>query len=104
MPRSKKVPTKTKAEIDLAAEVTKLTKQVQKLQNTELLKVYKHPGKFLWFSFLKGVAVGLGSVLGASVVVGLLIYILSQISFVPIVGDFVHDIIGELETYQSEAQ
>ena len=89
-----------KAETELVKELETLTKQVKKLQNTELLRVYKKPGKFLFFSFMKGIMVGLGSVLGATVVVALLIYLLSQISFVPIVGEFVGDIVDQLEVHQ----
>ena len=48
--------------------------------------------------------IGLGTVLGASVLVGVLIYILSKISFVPIVGEFVEDIIGQIETTQEIPQ
>ena len=40
--------------------------------------------------------VGLGSVIGATVLVGVLIYVLAQISFVPIVGDFVEEIVQEI--------
>lgn len=101
MPKTKSTKT-LKAEKELASEVNKLTKQVQKLQNTELLKVYQKTGKFLFLSFMKGIMVGLGSVIGATVVVAILIYLLSQISFVPIIGDFINDLVGQLEIYQAE--
>ncbi len=47
-------------------------------------------------SLLKGLMVGFGSVLGASVLVAAFIYILAQISFVPIIGEFVEDIMGQV--------
>ena len=53
--------------------------------------------KFLWFSFLKGLMIGFGSILGASVLVGLFVYLLAQISFIPILGDFIEDIILQIE-------
>lgn len=102
MPKSKAAISKAKLELELTKEVNQLAKQVQKLQNTELIKIYKHPGKLIWYSFLKGIMVGLGSVVGATVVVAILIYLLSKISFVPVIGDFVNEIVGQLEISQTE--
>ncbi|MBD3360199.1 hypothetical protein GF366_00185 [Candidatus Peregrinibacteria bacterium] len=90
--------TKKSVELQLTNEVKELTKEVKKLKKLEFMRVLKSPFKFMWFSFLKGLMVGLGTVIGASVLVALLIYILSKISFVPIVGDFVKDIIQQIET------
>ena len=45
---------------------------------------------------LKGIMVGFGSVLGATVFLSIFIYLLAQISFVPIVGDFVNDVIRQI--------
>lgn len=39
------------------------------------------------FSFLKGMATGLGVFLGGTIVVALLLWILSQLSWLPFVGD-----------------
>lgn len=73
-----------------------LAKEIKKLKQLEFFQVFKHPWKFMWFSLLKGMMVGLGSVLGASVLVGFLVYLIGQISFVPILGDFVEDIITQI--------
>jgi hypothetical protein len=100
MPR-KKASQEVKLAKDIKAfskEVKQLTKEVRKLKDLEYLKVFKHPWKFMGFSLLKGLMVGFGSVLGASLLVALFIYILAQISFVPIIGDFVEDIMGHVET------
>ena len=94
MPRTTK---KLNAEKELAKEVKDLTKEVRKLKNLEFLRVFKHPWKFLWFSFLKGLMIGFGSILGASVLVGMFVYLLAQISFIPILGDFIEDIILQIE-------
>ena len=81
---------------ELIKEMQTLSKEVRKLKNLEFVKILNHPLKFMWFSFLKGVMVGFGSVLGASVLVAVFVYILAQISFVPILGDFVDDMFKEL--------
>lgn len=88
--------------LQLTHELSDLTKEVANLKNLEFMKVFKHPVKFMWFSFLKGLMIGFGSVLGASVLVALFVYILAQIKLVPFVGDFVEDIIDEVEQKQTE--
>lgn len=87
----------TKVEERLAIEVKELTKEVRKLKKLEFVKVMKSPWKFMGFMFLKGLMVGFGSILGASVLVALFISILAQISFVPILGDIVQDVMGQIE-------
>lgn len=89
-------------EKELTKEVKALTKEVEKLKDLEFMRVFHHPAKFMWFSFLKGMMVGLGSVLGATVLVALLLFILSKISLVPVVGDFVKDIMQEIEISQEK--
>lgn len=98
MPRKKTPPKKTttKTEDQLTKELIELTKEVKKLKNLEFMKIFKHPFKFMWFSLLKGLMVGFGSVLGATVLVALFVYIIAQISFVPIIGDFIENVIVEV--------
>lgn len=62
-------------------------------------------GKFNRFrlyrtSFVKGVFVGLGSVIGATVMVAILLFILSLFSEIPLIGNF----IGDLQTTLEETQ
>lgn len=90
-----------KTQLELTKELRKLTKEVKKLKELEFVRVLKHPVKFLVLAFLKGIMVGFGSVLGASVVVGIFVYIMAQISFVPILGDFVEEMIGYVNVSQS---
>ena len=98
----KKSPTKTSTEIQLTKEVKSLTKEVKKLKDLEFVRILKHPWKFLWLAFLKGLMVGFGSVLGATVLVAVFIYIISKVSFVPVIGDFVEDIIEEIGVSQEQ--
>lgn len=43
--------------------------------------------KILTFSFLKGVATGVGVFIGGTIVVGLLLWVLSQFNGLPFIGD-----------------
>lgn len=44
-------------------------------------------------NFLGGLAWGLGSVIGATVVVAILVGLLSVVDFIPFVGNFIEDIV-----------
>lgn len=89
--------TVTKLELELSKEVKELTKEINNLKDLEFVKILKHPWRMMGLSFLKGIMVGFGSVLGATVLVAFFIFILSKISLVPVVGDFVQDIIQEIQ-------
>lgn len=96
--------TSVQLEKELAKEIKALTKEVHKLRDLEFIKILKHPFKLMWLSLLKGLMVGFGSVLGASVLVALFVYLIAQISLVPIVGDFVKDIMSQITIPQTQDQ
>jgi hypothetical protein len=58
-------------------------KQIESLYEAQ----YAHGKKILAFAFLKGVATGLGVFLGGTILVGALLWILSQLNQLPFVGD-----------------
>lgn len=88
-------------ELELAKEIRLLSAEIKRIKDMEVIKIFRHPWKFLWLSLVKGIMVGFGSVLGATIFLSLFIYILAQISFVPIVGDFVKDVMGQIEATTS---
>lgn len=89
---------------ELVKESRTLAKEVKNLKDLEFVQILKRPWRFLLLSFGKGLMVGFGSVLGASLVVGIFFYIIAQISLVPIVGDFVNKVMSQIEFSQGERQ
>ncbi|MDZ4209742.1 MAG: DUF5665 domain-containing protein [Candidatus Curtissbacteria bacterium] len=96
--------TSVQLERELAKEIKSLTKEVHKLKDLEFIQILKHPFKLMWLSLLKGLMVGFGSVLGASVLVAFFVYLVAQISLVPILGDFVKDIMSQINIPQTQDQ
>ncbi|HUD06647.1 MAG TPA: DUF5665 domain-containing protein [Candidatus Saccharimonadales bacterium] len=58
---------------------------------------YLEPKKALKSSFLKGVFSGLGGVVGATIMVALLLWLLSLFHQVPIIGPFVNKVRSTVE-------
>ena len=80
-------------------EIKKLSEAIKSLNNNNIFKIYNSTKKILFISFLKGLASGLGWIIGATILVSLLTYILSQIEFIPILGDIVSQLIKEIEAF-----
>ena len=80
-------------------EIKKLSEAIKSLNNNNIFKIYNSTKKILFISFLKGLASGLGWIIGATILVSLLTYILSQIEFIPILGDIVSQLIEEIESF-----
>ena len=80
-------------------EIKKLGEAIKSLNNNNIFKIYNSTKKILFISFLKGLASGLGWIIGATILVSLLTYILSQIEFIPILGDIVSQLIEEIEAF-----
>ena len=80
----------------------KILKSIQNIEQTlEANNANKPvPGqhyKILLLQLSKGMAFGLGSVLGASVIVSMMVFILAQVEFLPIIGEWVKTIIDEIQ-------
>ena len=80
-------------------EIKKLYEAIKTLNNSNIFKIYNSKKKILLISFLKGLASGLGWIIGATILVSLLTFILSQIEFIPILGDIVSQLIKEIEAF-----
>ncbi|MEK7673128.1 MAG: DUF5665 domain-containing protein [Patescibacteria group bacterium] len=98
---SSKNTSQIKLENELAKNVSELSKQVADIKNMEVIRILRRPFRLMWLSFLKGLMVGFGSVLGASVLVAIFIFILSKMSLVPYIGDQFQSIIDQLQLKQN---
>ena len=89
-----------KQEKNLAESVQTLTELVKELRDQDYLSILEDKKKFLWYNFLTGAAKGLGFVIGSTLVLALTLWILSQLITVPVLGDWIANLIN----YIKEAQ
>lgn len=71
-----------------AADYDKLGRQLENVLIKDYLELLQDTKRQLWLSLLRGVAAGLGGVIGATVMVALLVFILARLAGIPVVGDF----------------
>ncbi|CRK75015.1 DUF5665 domain-containing protein [Nereida ignava] len=69
-------------------DIKKLAAEVAKLNGHRFVTMHNSVPKMLAFNFARGLAFGLGSVIGATLLVSVLVYLLSQIDFIPIIGEW----------------
>ena len=81
----------------MTQDIEALTKELRNLQEHYAMRSLSSKRRMMFAQFLRGIAFGLGSVLGATVVVSALVYSLSQIDFIPIIGDWANEIIEIIE-------
>ena len=80
-------------------EIKKLSEAIKSLNNNNIFKIYNSTKKILVVSFLKGLASGLGWIIGATILVSILTFALSQIQFIPILGEWVSKLITEIRKF-----
>jgi hypothetical protein len=60
-----------------------------------------HPGKHLLLTYIRGITYGLGAITAVVIVVPMLIWMLHRFEWVPVVGDFVTNVIERVENQQN---
>ena len=77
--------------------IKNLESSIRKLGEHYFFQINGSLLKIVWFSLLRGLAFGLGTVLGATILVYVLVLLLSQIEFIPIIGEWAARIIEQIQ-------
>ncbi len=87
-----------KRDEDLVAEVQALRAQVKRLNEQRYFRIESSLTQVAWWSLVRGLAFGLGSVLGATILLSFLVRMLGSIDFIPVLGDWAERLIEEIQT------
>lgn len=82
---------------DQADAMRALAREVERLNAHRFIKVHNSVWRLVGFQFLRGLAFGLGSVLGASILVSALAWWVSQFEFLPIIGEWASQLAREID-------
>ena len=77
----------------LADEVRKLRELLERLRLQQYIQNLLNTRRLAWIGLMYGVLGGLGAVLGATLVLALIIWILSRLEVLPYIGKFIADIV-----------
>lgn len=77
----------------ITREIDRIAKIVERLNLGDYIGLLQRPGRLLWLNFLAGLSRGLGTILGATMLVSLIVWIMNQIiaTHVPGVSTFLQD-------------
>jgi len=78
---------------DLHADLRALQKEMHLLNTHRFIRVHNSMWRLISYQFVRGLAFGLGSVIGATILVSLLAYSLSTIDFIPVIGEWAKEIV-----------
>ena len=87
----------TKRNQALMEEIRALRQEVARLNNHRFIRVQNSMPRLLGFQLMRGLALGLGTVIGASALVSVLAFFLAQIDFLPIIGEWATDFARQIE-------
>lgn len=73
---------------------------VDSLEN--FVRYLSNPWRMMWTNFVAGIFRGLGAVIGASVVIGIMIWLLSLFVNIPLVGKYADRFGQEIQNYVDE--
>jgi hypothetical protein len=82
----------------MSDELQKTRETLERLEQHAFFRAHGSMWRMLGYNFLRGLAFGLGSVLGATLLVYLVIQMLAQIEFIPIIGEWTAQLINQIET------
>jgi len=65
----------------------------------DFIQYVSSPWRIVWVNFLAGIFRGLGALIGASIVLALIVWVLTQLVDVPLVGEYAKDIKESMASY-----
>ncbi len=85
---------------DLRSDIAALRREIEKLNTHRFVRIHNSYWRMIAFQFIRGLAMGLGTVIGATILVSVIAYFLSQIELIPIIGDWAAEIAQAMRSGQ----
>ncbi len=81
----------------LDRDIRALRDEMHALNGHRFIRLHNSMVKLLAFNFARGLAFGLGTVIGASVLISMVAWSISQIEFLPIIGEWAAEIARQMK-------
>ena len=82
--------------------LSKREKQLAAEAMEYFIQYVSSPWRIVWVNFLAGVFRGLGALIGASIVLALIVWVLTLLVDVPLVGEYAKDVKGTMASYMED--
>lgn len=82
---------------DPTQDIKRLAAELEKLNSHNFIRIHNSVYRLVGFQFLRGLAFGLGTVVGASALVSVVVLLLSQVEVIPVIGNLATQIIQEID-------
>lgn len=84
----------------LESQLAHIKAELSVMNNHRIVRINNNMWRVVGFQFVRGLALGFGTVVGASVLVSVVVFSLSKIDFIPIIGDWAGEIASEITAGQ----
>ena len=88
---------------ELRREVAALRGEMQKLNTHPFVRRWNSRRRLLIMTFAQGLITGLGTVIGATILVSVAAFLLAQVNWVPLIGDWAAQIADEISRPPNDA-
>lgn len=88
----------------LGHSVEKLAAHMEKARFDEYAAMFSRPVKFIFFNFLAGIARGFGIAVGMTLIVALVVFLLSKMINLPIIGYYIAQVVEMVNNYLAEGK
>ena len=82
----------------LVEEVRALKAEVTRLNQQRYFQIESSLWQVAFWNLVRGLAWGVGSVIGATLLISYFVQMLSSIDFIPVLGDWAHQVIEEIQS------
>lgn len=75
--------------------IKKLSMDMEKMKLAEYVELLNNPKRLLWINFISGLARGLGTAVGFSILFAIILYFMQKLVVLnlPLISDFIADIV-----------
>ncbi|MCW1955698.1 DUF5665 domain-containing protein [uncultured Lentibacter sp.] len=85
------------SDAEMKHAMERLTQELERLNTHRFVRVHSSTWRLLSFQFMRGLAFGLGSVIGATLLVSTLVWWVAQIEFIPVIGEWAAQLVEEMQ-------
>jgi hypothetical protein len=83
-------------------QIAALADELHRLNQHRFVRIHNSPLRLIMFQFYRGLAFGLGSVIGATILFSMLAWWLSQFEYLPLIGDWISQLAEQVEKAQNQ--